>query len=226
MIPIHIKTETFSEPDVALYYLVAAEGVYLVKKTGLYRSVTRADWIVGPQSQAPALELNLPKVPRAHMERVYGFFDAVYQNCQGEAIVFLFYDPDRGDFQIGVPRQTVRRYWYAGGWITEGHVEYDQMARPEGYLKIGDIHSHGKQSAFFSAVDDHDDQEDGLRIVIGRLDLEPPDVCASFVAAGYRFPKNGDDVAEPFTARISPPHEWLARVRVCDAPRYVSWTPP
>ena len=225
MIPIHIKTETFSEPDGALYYLVAAEGVYLVKRTGLYRSITRADRIVGPQSQAPALELDLPKIPRELMERVYGFFDAVYQKWQGEAIVLLFYDPDRRDFRVGVPRQTVRRFWYADGWITEGHVEYDAMPRPEGYLKIGDIHSHGKQSAFFSAVDDHDDQEDGLRIVIGRLELEPPDVCASFVASGYRFPLRDDDVTEPFNERLSPPEEWLARVRVCDEPSYVSWTP-
>ena len=226
MIPVYVKTETFSEPDASMYYLVAADGAFLVKKTDLYRSVTRCDRIAGLEPQSPSVTLDVPKLPRRFLERVYGFFEAVYRTCAGEAIVFVFYQPERCDFRIGVPTQTVRRYWYQGTWRTEGHVEYESMSRPQGYLKLGDIHSHGSLSAFFSSVDDLDDREDGLRLVLGRLHIKPPDCCASFVAGGSRFKLDVEAVAEDFGEPIPPPPSWLERVRVRDEPGYVSWPSP
>lgn len=226
MIPIRTKGKGSQEPDVPIYYLVAANGVFLVKKTTLYESVTLTDRIVGLAPQEPRLTLDLPKVPRELMERIYGFFDAVFRAYQSEAIVLVFYQPERREFLLRVPRQTVRRYRYAGSWHTEGHVAYDSVERPEGYLKIGDIHSHGSQGAFFSPVDDEDDHEDGLRMVMGRLNLRPPDLCASFVAGGYRFPLFADEVAEDFASPLEPPSEWMERVHLRDEPSYVSWSPP
>lgn len=226
MIPIYIKTETSSEPDASMYYLVATNGVFLVKKTDLYSSVTLADWIAGLPYQAPSLTLDVPKIPRELMEQIYGFFDAVFQKWKSEAIVVLFYQPERREFRLGIPEQTVSRYWYGGTWNTVGHVEYTSVPRPEGFLKIGDIHSHGREGAFFSLVDDEDDREDGLRMVMGSLHIEPPELCASFIAGGYRFTLGRDEVAEDFTEAMPPPPEWLERVHLRDAPAYVSWTSP
>ncbi len=212
MIPLHLKTDDFSEPDSPMYYLVAENGVYLVKNTGLYTSVTRACRIVGLEEQSPSLVLRLPKVPRKLLEMVYGFFAAVYRKWQGEAIVLLYYDPLGRTFRLGVPPQTLSRYHSCGSWVTEGRMEYGSIPRPNQFVKLGDIHSHGDLSPFFSSVDDKDDDEDGLRIVMGHLDRPRPDVCASFVAGGTRFLLDSEQVLAEFSVPRPPPEEWLRRV--------------
>ena len=130
MIPLHLKTDDFSEPDSPMYYLVAENGVYLVKNTGLYTSVTRACRIVGLEEQSPSLVLRLPKVPRKLLEMVYGFFAAVYRKWQGEAIVLLYYDPLGRTFRLGVPPQTLSRYHSCGSLVTEGRIEYARSRVP------------------------------------------------------------------------------------------------
>ncbi len=61
-------------------------------------------------------------------------------------------------------------------------------------------------------MDDKDDDEDGLRIVMGHLDRPRPDVCASFVAGGTRFLLDSEQVLAEFSVPRPPPKEWLRRV--------------
>jgi hypothetical protein len=86
------------------------------------------------------------------------------------------------------------------------------VTRPAGFLKLGDAHSHGDSPAFFSSIDDRDDGEDGLRVVMGRLDRPRPDICVSFVANGTRFRLDVEDVLEDFTEPLPPPEAWTRRV--------------
>jgi hypothetical protein len=215
MIPIHFKTKDFTEPATGLYYLVTARGNFLVKKTNLYTSVTQADTIPGLLGQKESLSLRLPRLPREIVEQMYGFFDAVFRMWDGEAIVFLYYSPETGSFRIEPPPQTLFRYKsFAGFWRTEMSVTYGYLQRPEGYIKLGDAHSHADLPAFFSCIDDEDDKEDGLRITLGNLDRSRPDVSASFIVNGARFPLNPEDVLEDFSTPSPPPQEWLERVTV------------
>ena len=212
MIPLHLKTREFSEPSSSLYYLVAANGVFLVKRTRMYTSITPTDRVVGLEEQSPSLTFELPKLPLKLLESVYGFFDAVFRKWKGEAIVFLYYNPEAGTFRVGIPPQTVSRYQVCGDWFTPGHMEYGSIPRPDGFVKLGDIHSHGEKPAFFSSVDDRDDEEDGLRIVMGSMDRGRPDICASFVAGGTRFWLETEEIVEGFGTPRPPPEEWLEKV--------------
>lgn len=214
MIPLVLKTGDFVAPGQPAYYLVAANGAYLVKNTRLFSSVTESKVIAGLEPESPSLRLAFGKVPRQLLEKIYGFFQFVYDRVDGEAIVFLYYCPERAEFHVEAPPQWVTRYRCDEEWRTRGSLEYRAIPRPPGFLKLGDAHSHGDSSAFFSRIDDRDDGEDGLRIVIGRLDRAWPDVCVSFVANGTRFELEPNDVLEDFNLPLLPPPvEWSRRVR-------------
>jgi Prokaryotic homologs of the JAB domain len=191
---------------------VTSDGVFLVKKSELFQSVTEARKVAGLERQSPSIELFFPKIPRCILEAVYGFFSVVCRRWDGEAIVFLYYSPQSGQFLVDVPPQRLVRFRFGAGWETEGRVEYGTLPRPEGFLKIGDAHSHGRQPAFFSSTDDHDDAEDGLRIVMGSLHRSDPDIQVSFISGNYRFALEKDDALEPFSTPVPPPAEWTRRV--------------
>lgn len=212
MIPLYLKTADLDEPRESTYYLLAGNGVFVVKKAGLFASVTAANGIAGLEEQAPSLTLSVPKLPRHLLERIYGFFQFVYERLDGEAIVFIFYSPERGEFQLDAPPQRLTRYRTHRGWRTEGNVKYRSIPRPAGFLKLGDAHSHGDSPAFFSRDDDRDDGEDGLRVVMGHLDRRKPDVRVSFIANGTRFPLEVTEALEEFGEPAPPPQGWLRRV--------------
>lgn len=212
MIPLHLKTPDFSEPGEQLYYLAASNGIFLVRKTALFVSATKADPLPGLERQSECVTLLFPKVPAAILATIYGFFRAAYRRWQGEAVAFLFYAPETGRFRVGVPPQSICRYRNFLGWKTECRVRYEHCTRPKGYLKLGDAHSHANLPAFFSSTDDEDDQEDGLRIAFGHLNQPRPEICVSFVVGGVRFPLQPKDVLEDFTSPHAPPRRWLRRV--------------
>jgi len=213
MIPFNLKTGDFVEPSEPLYYLFAGNGIFLVKKTPLFTAVTETRDVAGLDIATPALSLTIPKLPRDLMEKVYGFFDVVHRRWDGEAVAFLYYSPVRQQFHVDVPPQTLVRHKSHRGWRTEGRVEYGSLPRPDDFLWLGDVHSHGDLRAFFSDTDDRDDGQDGLRIVMGRLDRNP-EVRVSFVTGGTRFDLVTEDVIEDFAKPVAPPPGWLRRINI------------
>jgi hypothetical protein len=230
MIPLYLKTTGDPPRGDPLYYLIAANGAFLVKRSALFVSVTAAETVMGLAHQDPAITLNFPKLPRSVVEDVLGFFRAVYRRWHGEAVAFLFYAPETQEFRVDVPFQILRRHRTRDGWRTYGHVEYGAIDRPQGFLKLGDAHSHANVPAFFSDTDVCDDREDGLRLVFGRLGGSGIDVRVSFVANGCRFALEPDEVLDlppgPLLLR-APPNAWIERV-VCrdetvDPPSDSTW---
>lgn len=213
MIPLYLKTPEFAEPSASLSYLVASNGVFLVQKSALFTSITKAQEIAGLLPQETSCRLFFPRIPQGILEQVYGFFQAVYIRWQGEAIVFLYYAPDRHAFRLDVPPQTLFRYRsLSGRWRTEMKVAYEALPRPPGFIKLGDIHSHANLPAYFSGADDDDDLEDGLHVVIGNLHRVQSDVRVSFVTNGARFLLEPEEVLEPFSRPVPPPRQWMRQV--------------
>jgi PRTRC genetic system protein A len=208
VIPVYLKSADFEEPDCALYYLVAANGLFLVRKTPLFASVTAAHGVCGLEYQTEHVTLRFPKIPRWIMNSIYGFFRAVHQRWDAEAISFLFYNPQKDAFRIGIPRQKL---------FGSASLRYSPYPRPEGFIKLGDIHSHGSLPAFFSHTDDDDDSEDGLHIVLGELHRAEPGVSVSFVAGGQRFKVRPEHVFESDLFRPDPPpRRWLEKITYFD----------
>lgn len=206
---LYLNTPGLHQPAEGIYYVVAANGVFLVNRTSLFASVTPARSLPGLQPCEPSLQLFIPRVPARVMDELWGFFQAVYRRWDGEAVAFLFYAPARRTFRVAVPPQTLVRYRSFGHWYTERRVTYATLPRPDGFIKLGDAHSHPEMPAFVSSTDDRDDQQDGLRIVLGNLHRPRPDVHVSFVAHATRFPLRPEDVLEDFAAPIPPPAAWL-----------------
>jgi hypothetical protein len=211
MIPTFFKTAGFQEPPAPMYYLVTANGLFLVRKTGLFTSISRTSSVAGLEPQQPALALRFGKIPRSVMERVYGFFAWAWRQWQSEAILFLYYSPTTGEFVLDAPPQTIYLYRRMGRWRAEGRVSYRALSRPEGYIKLGDLHSHADLPAFFSAQDDHDDCEEGLKIVMGRMHRSVPETEVSFVAGPHRFTLRPEDALEDFAVPMPPPPLWIER---------------
>jgi hypothetical protein len=115
MIPTFFKTADFTEPHTPLCYMVAANGLFLVRKTGLFTSISRTSGVAGLEAQQPTLSLRFGKIPRPVMERVYGFFDWAWRQWQSEAILFLYYSATTGRFLLDAPPQTIYLYRRMGG---------------------------------------------------------------------------------------------------------------
>jgi hypothetical protein len=213
VIPLYVDTPGLAEPPEALYHVVAANGTFLVNRTALFTAVTPARTLPGLLRREPSIQLAFPRVPRLLMERIHGFFKAVYRAWEGEAIVFIFYAPAAGTFHVGVPPQVLVRRRTRGRWRTQGRVFYGYLPRGEGLVKLGDAHSHGSATAAWSCQDDADDAtQDGLKIVLGQLDRRHPDVSVSFVTQRTRFLLRSADVIEDFSAALTPPLAWLRQV--------------
>lgn len=211
MIPTFFKTAEFVEPPAPVYYLLAANGLFVVRNAGLFTSISRASGVVGLEAQQPALALRFGKIPRPVMESIYGFFHWAWRRWQSEAILFLYYSPESRTFLLDVPPQTIYLYRRMGRWRAEGRVTYGTLPRPADYVKLGDVHSHADLPAFFSAQDDRDDCEEGLKIVMGRMDRERPETEVSFVAAQHRFALRPEDTLEDFVVPMPPPRQWMER---------------
>lgn len=226
--PIVVKTTPECEPPGRLYYEVASNGVFQVKETDIYRSVTRVEQIPGLCPQVERLEVRFSRLPASILEEVQAFFCDVYDRYRGEAIVVLFYEPETEEFRVVVPLQTIPGYRdWSGQWRSYLHLDYESVDRPEGFLRFGTIHSHAELAAYASATDCHDERfEDGLHVVYGHCHGSTLSRSASFVANGTRFELEPEVVLEPCRApgRVGRA-DWLARVRITEDPKIVAAKP-
>jgi len=195
-------------------FVVARDGLYLRKQSLLGLSQTKVERVAHLPAGKPFLDYRLPKLPAELMGQVVGFFRAVYDRQQTEALVLLLWQDDR--FEILVPSQSTTS-------VSVRH-KLDHSGLPAGSRLVGTIHSHGAFSAFASATDEDDEADlDGLHVVVGDLLRRRPSLSAALVVDGYRFGVRQSQVLERPRTIVPPPDEWLARVKVAPAPRRKSW---
>lgn len=165
-------------PKDDIYYIVAKEGIFLKKKTGIMESIAPVKGISILESIESTANMNIKKIPGGQFARVVTFFREVYKKYYGEAIVLIFYDETRHIYKFVAPHQKV----------TSGTCDYDKGISVENMQMIGTIHSHANMSAFHSGVDDKDEEHfDGLHITVGNMRDENVSITASIVANGHRF---------------------------------------
>jgi hypothetical protein len=220
-LPVIVKRPGAGEPASPLYYVVAANGIFQVRRTQAYRAVTRVASIPGLLHASEVLELDFPPLPGELLEQVLAFFREVWRVHRAEAIVLLFYDAARRRFRVDAPAQAVSGWLRAGDRLRAAHgVSYASLAPPADSVVFGSIHSHGDLHAFASHTDCRDElvRGDGLHVVYGDLEAARPSRSAAFVANGVRFELEPESVLEPARAFCpAVPAGWMARVR-CDAP--------
>jgi hypothetical protein len=218
MFNVYYYDESFKEPDDQIYYLIAENGVFQVKKTTFFTSATQIfepkkgknlGWL---KTFKGSLRIHLPKkIPFELVRKTIGFFREVHEKFEGsEAIVLLYWLTEEKRYELVIPEQKV-------GNMALPHYEIGK--NPEGMIKVGDIHSHGSGSAFHSGVDDTDEQhDDGIHITIGNVDLAASLSC-SIVCDGERNKVKTERLIQGVEAEAFPA-DWMKKVKKAAAPVY------
>lgn len=183
------------------------------------------------KSDNAKLELNLPKVPVKLLHQTVSLFDQFMEktgmsNSSLEAFVQIFWDRKKEKYFIHVPLQMV-------SMMSVKYINTQEIMH--NHLLVMEIHSHNDMSAFFSGVDNMDEQATRLFGVVGKINDEWPQ--ASFrmgVAGQYHYldiadvfdltnstvkSVGGDDgknLLEGISRDEDIPSDWLDKIRVHD----------
>ncbi len=222
------KNLTWPKDD-RLFYVVGRDGLYICRNHEFFQSCVPAR--SGPselEAQRTFLKAEFPLIPQALFERVVGFFDRIAELHSSEAAVMLVWDRAEHRVRIVVPKQTatVTRGWQGRQYAVG--VDYTPPAGlPTHYVPFGDVHCHVYQAAYASHTDKEDETHAaGLHIVIGKIDLEPPDLHAEAVVDGVRFSLDADQLLEGYGRRDTDvPQDWIDRVHVQVLSSW-SWSDP
>jgi len=216
LFPVCVKDDTFAPPSGdAPYYVLAGDGLYLTRRTELFTACVPAAGVAGLSAHAATFELHVPMVPRRLVEEAVGFFREVWRRHGGEAILFMFYDPEHRRFAFTAPPQRLPRGASYAGWYGSLRLDYEDTPAPgASFRRLGTIHSHGWASPHHSLTDVHDEAHDtGLHLTAGYVDSERPEFAAAFVVSGTRFTVSPNRVLAGFRAPRAFPPEWLAQVQ-------------
>lgn len=214
--PVMLKIEPDLRCDARLYYEVASNGVFQIKESPIFRSVTRVTRDVpGLYPSRERLEMRFPPLPADGLADVLAFFAEVYERYEGEAIVIVFYDPRARTYRFDAPPQRIPGYRDLRGNLRAYlRLDYGSAPRPRGHLQLGTIHSHADLSAYSSGVDCDDEQfGDGLHAVYGHFGSAVLSRSVGFVASGRRFHVEPDHVLPRLELPDGPARsDWMARV--------------
>jgi hypothetical protein len=217
--PIFRKDAQFDAGAVpSTYYLITGDGLFLLRRTELYSASVPVDQVAGLQPHRPELTLHIPRLPRRLMERALGFFRAVWDKWQGEAIVIMFYAPSTRRFAFRAPPQRITGRFIYGKFYADMRLDYGSCERPgPEFVKLGTFHSHGNGGAGHSSIDVHDElYESGLHLTAGYVNTSLPEITAAFVVSGTRFTVRLSDILPVMLQVRSAPRQWLERVTVIE----------
>jgi len=221
LFPVAVKDAAFTPPDAPTYYLLAANGLFVERRTPLFTASVRVEaGVPGLRPHDAHLALHLPRLPRSLLERAVGFFRTVFGRWEGEAILVMFCRPP-GDgepwrFAFDAPPQLIRGRFERGRFRADLRLDYKACEKPgPDYLRLGTIHSHGNVGPWHSAIDVHDELYDtGLHITAGYVDSPLPEFAAAFVVGRTRFTVPVDTILPPFRTARRAPESWMSRITV------------
>ena len=193
MFPVFVNDGTSELPDNDIMYIVSKEGVYLKKKLGIMESITPVKEISVLKSIEMMATMHIKPIPGTVFAPIMDFFRKVYKEHRSEAIVLLFYNEEKKTYKVIPPSQEV----------SGSAVDYNRAVTLEGYIMVGDIHSHANFSAFHSGVDDADEKSfDGLHITIGNNGDDEVSLSSSIVSNGQRFICQAEDYINGITKTV------------------------
>lgn len=185
MFPIHIMKPGVELPQDGTYYVVAQNGLFLHKDTGLIKAMVAVDGISFLEKVSSSAQLMLPKLSQDLIVRALLFFRSVYKKHKGEAEVQLHYNSSTEEYMLHCPKQSV----------SGAGVNYESHERFDGFQLVGTIHSHCGFGAFHSGIDHNDEKNfDGLHITIGHVDQPYFTISCSMMVNGRRFSFEPEDV--------------------------------
>jgi hypothetical protein len=192
MFPVYIYEDGMSLPNEGTYFVVAGNGSFLRKDTGIVSGLVSVANIssLPDLHVASNIQCRLPKIPAKYIYQVQQFFADVIVKYQAEACVLLFYNKTTGEFKVMPSPQGV-----SGAGVHYKFLRVTTMENMEGFLRVGTIHSHNNFAAFHSGTDIDDESDfDGLHCTFGNNDREVFSITASVVMNNQRVKVDPLDV--------------------------------
>lgn len=163
------------EPGLYYDYIVAENGLFIRAQNPLIRAtalITPVE-IRGLSPLREEIELVHGKIPG----RLYDLsLSILAENSEVEKYLAITWE---GEYRLSAPEQK-------GAALS---VEYNMLPS-----LVMDIHSHGSGIAFFSIIDDADDQGLRFSMVVGKLNTLLPDVEFRLGVYGYFAPMRAGEV--------------------------------
>ena len=188
--PVILYHDDLELPNQGTYFLVAGNGVWLHKDTGIVRALLPVKNIsILPDFETEKIiECRLPKLSASEVAKIKQFFKAVVTKHHAEAAVILYFDKDKNECFVDAPEQHV-----SGVSVNYSRIPIQQ----ENVLQVGTIHSHCDFNAFHSGTDVDDEHDfDGLHCTFGHNDKDEFSIVASIAVNGFRETVNPLDYLE------------------------------
>jgi PRTRC genetic system protein A len=153
-----------------LTYVVDAGGMWEVRTTPVGHAIRKVDKIEGVKAElTEGVVLRVPKIPWAFYQQAVAWFRAVNLERKAEAFIQVWWNPEAGEHYLYVPKQEV------SGARVKHYGDHDQD-HALGHVCVLDLHSHNTMNAFFSSIDDDDEQRmERMYGVVGKVDQEIPE---------------------------------------------------
>jgi PRTRC genetic system protein A len=171
-------------PKSGTYFIVAGNGTWMHKDTGLCRCFVPVDNIsfLDELDVEAEVSINLPKIPTHLVWQIKKFFSLVFEKYTAEAEVTLYFNQNTKEYRVHVPEQKVSHTSVHYKRLATTHIE-----GMENFLRVGSIHCHSDFDAFHSGTDVSDEEDfDGLHVTFGNNDQEEFTVSATIVVNGFR----------------------------------------
>ena len=239
LFPVYVYDEGVELPSDGTYYVVAGNGQFLHKDTGLVKCFVPVDNIASLEDLDTEswVETNLPRLDAKNVQKIKEFFRQVVAEYASESSTTLYYNKDTEEYKVFVPEQQVSH----GGVNYKMTLTDEEEAEFNGFLRVGTIHSHCDFGAFHSGTDVHDEEDfDGVHVTFGHNNRDEFSISASIVVNGRRTKVDPCEVLEGidhqegeyFTLTESADHDvsqWMTKVSPMGGSRWglrpMSWTP-
>jgi len=217
-IPVFLKSSAAPLPELTggMRYIVAQDGNYLERRTGLFHSSVRVEKEISTlDTHAEFCHLSCPPIPRVMLRAMLGFFQAAYKKHGGEAALVLLYHLQARRYRWWCPPQKVAMSWRWDRYEAADWVQFNPpFELPEGYAHFGDAHSHHGSPTPSSVDRDNEQYHDGLHLIIGNITRDKPTWHLDFCIDGQRFTFLPPALIEslPPPPYLTPPATWMNRI--------------
>ena len=130
-----------------------------------------------------SIELKVPKIPKKIYYQIVNFFKDISEKVgNSEAFVQVYYDTTNKEYICHVPEQEV----------SPSSVRYDatknlNVVDRKRYISVFEVHSHNTMAAFWSGIDNKDEQETKFYGVFGRIKDQEIDEKYRFMVMGKQI---------------------------------------
>lgn len=182
--PVLIYKKGMELPAKGTYFVVAGNGLWMHKDTGICKCFVPVDNIsfLDDLDSKKCVLIDLPKIPTKLVWQIKKFFSLIVEKYSAEAEVTLYFNKNTKEYRVHIPEQRV----------SHGSVKYKRIGTAhlegmEDFLRVGTIHSHCDFDAFHSNTDVSDEEDfDGLHITFGNNNKEVFTISSSIVVNGFR----------------------------------------